>query len=70
MVTIIDDLTWTSLGGAANNTLGFAVLLREITSDALSVPIAYFQFTSNLTTNGSDVLVNMDGVDGQVRWTV
>jgi hypothetical protein len=70
VVSIIGDLTWTALGGATNNTLGFAVWLREITNDAASVPIAYFQFTSNVTTNGSDILVDFDGTNGNVRWTV
>lgn len=70
VVTIIGDLTWTALGGATNNTLRYAVLLREITNDASSVPIAFFQFTSDLTTNGSDVLVDFDGTNGNLRWTV
>lgn len=69
-VAIITDLTWTALGGASNNTLAFAVWLREITSDALSVPIAYLNFTSNVTTNGSDILVDFDGTNGNVRWAV
>src|SRR3954471_8964985 len=32
-VAIIGDLAWTALGGAANNTLAYAVWLREITND-------------------------------------
>ena len=70
VVTIIADLTWTGLGGATNNTLRYAVLLREITNDAASVPIGYFQFTADLTTNGSDALVDFDGTNGQIRWSV
>lgn len=70
VVTIIGDLTWTALGGATNNTLGYEVLLREITNDAASVPIAYLQFTSNVTTNGSDIAVDNDGTNGNIRWTV
>jgi hypothetical protein len=70
VVNIITDLTWTALGGASNNTLGYAVWLREITNDASSVPIAYFQFSANLTTNGSDVLVDFDGTNGNLRWAV
>jgi hypothetical protein len=70
VVAIIGDLTWTGLGGASNNTLRYAVWLREITNDAASVPLAYLQFTADLTTNGSDVLVDFDGTNGNVRWTV
>jgi hypothetical protein len=69
VVAIIGDLTWTALGGATNNTLAYAVWLREITNDAGSVPLAFLNFT-NFTTNGSDVLVDMDGVNGNVRWAV
>lgn len=70
VVSIIADLTWTALGGASNNTLGFAVWLREITNDAASVPIAYLAFASNITTNGSDITVDFDGTNGNVRWAV
>ena len=70
VVDIITDLTWTALGGAVNNTLRYAVWLREITNDASSVPIGYFQFTADVTTNGSDILVDWDGVNGNLRWGV
>lgn len=69
-VAIIGDLTWTALGGGTNNTLRYAVWLREITNDAASVPIAYLQFTSDVTTNGSDITVDFDGTNGNVRWSV
>lgn len=69
-VNIIGDLTWTALGGASNNTLGFAVWLKETTNDASSTPLAYLNFSANVTTNGSDVLVDFDGTDGNVRWAV
>lgn len=70
VVCIIGDLTWSALGGASNNTLGFAILLREVTNDAASIPLAYLQFASNVTTNGSDILVDFDGTNGNVRFTV
>lgn len=70
VVSIIGDLTWTTLGGATNNTLGYAVWLREITNDAASVPIAFFQFAANITTNGSDIALDFDGTNGNLRWTV
>lgn len=58
VVAIIGDLTWSALGGASNNTLAYAIWLREITNDAASVPLAYLNFSANLTTNGSDVTVS------------
>jgi len=70
VVTIFANITWTALGGATNNTLGYAVWLREVTNDAASIPLAYLQFTANVTTNGSDILVSFDGTNGNVRWTV
>jgi hypothetical protein len=70
VVTIIGDLTWTALGGATNNTLGGCALVREVTNDGASIPIAWLQFTANVTTNGSDILVDFDGTNGNVRWTV
>lgn len=70
VVTIFTDLTWTALGGATNNTLGFAVWLREVTNDAASIPLAYLAFSSTVTTNGSDILVDFDGTNGNLRWTV
>lgn len=70
VVTIITDLTWTGLGGASNNTLAYAVLLREVTNDAASIPIAYLNFSANVTTNGSDILVDFDGTNGNLRWAV
>jgi hypothetical protein len=66
------DLTWTALGGATNNTLGFVVWLREVTSDALSIPLAYLQFTATVTTNGSDITCDFatSAAGGNVRWSV
>jgi hypothetical protein len=69
-VAIVTDLTWTALGGATNNTLAYAVWLREVTNDAASIPLAYLNFASNLTTNGSDVLADFDGTNGNVQWGV
>ena len=70
VVCILGNLTWTALGGATNNTLGYAVWLREVTNDAASIPIAYLNFTVNVTTNGSDILVSFDATNGNLRWTV
>lgn len=70
VVAILADTTWTAIGGATNNTLMGAAAIFEITNDTLSLPIANLEFTANLVTNGSDILVDMNGVDGNIRFTV
>ena len=70
VVTIITDQTWTAIGGATNNTLAGVALIREITNDAASIPIVYLLFSSTLVTNGSDILCDFDGTNGNLRWTV
>lgn len=45
----IDDVTWTSLGGASNDTIGGAILVKEITNDAASRLIAFFDVTDTTT---------------------
>lgn len=68
VVTIFADKTWTAIGGASNNTLEGVALIHEITNDAASIPIVFCLFSSTLTTNGSDVLVDFDGTDGNLRF--
>jgi hypothetical protein len=46
--------TWTALGGATNDTVGAAVIFQELASDAASIPIAYFDISPDVPTNGSD----------------
>lgn len=64
----IADLTWTALGGAANNTLGGCALVFPNTNDAGSTPIAFFDFV-DFTTNGSDVTLDFTalGSGGNLR---
>lgn len=69
VVVRIADLTWTALGGAVNDTVAAAVLIREITNDAASLPIVYLDFT-DISTNGGDVTVDFDGTDGNIRFAV
>lgn len=69
VVTICTDQTWTAIGGASNNTLEGVAWIREITNDTLSIPIVYLVFSATLTTNGSDILVDYDGTNGNLRWT-
>lgn len=59
----VPDVTWTALGGASNNTLDGAIVYLYNVSDASAVPLFYLD-PSNLVTNGSDVLLDMDGSAG------
>ena len=65
---VIDDITWTALGGVANDTVGMALLIQEITDDPGSLVIAALDITDFLT-NGSDFLLKTStGVsDGVLR---
>jgi hypothetical protein len=53
----ITDLTWSSLGGASNATVGALILVKEITNDTASRLIAYLGIT-NRATDGSDFPIN------------
>lgn len=63
----ITDLTWTALGGASNDTITAAILIKEVTNDTASRLIAYLDFT-NTPTNGSDFTLDFDGTDGAIRF--
>jgi uncharacterized protein YdaL len=65
----LGNVTWTALGGATNDTVGLAVLIRENTSNADSIPVVYLDI-SDTPTNGSDIVISMDSVNGQIRFTV
>lgn len=51
----IADLTWTALSSGA--TIGGAVLVKEITNDAASKLIAFFDLTDT-PTNGGDITLD------------
>jgi hypothetical protein len=71
VVTIWADQTWTALGGAANDTVQAGVVVREITNDASSPPVVFFDFSGgNVTTNGSDFTIDFNATDGNLRWSV
>ena len=57
------DVTWTALGGAANDTIGAALIFKFVTNDADSIPIAYIDLTDT-PTNGGDVTIqwNTEGI--------
>jgi hypothetical protein len=59
-----DSLTWTAIGGATNNTLGFVAIVRENTNDAGTSVVAILKFASDVTTNGGDVTINWDATYG------
>lgn len=53
----IGDLTWTSLGGASNDTVAAAVLIFETGgADTASIPIAYLDHTDTPTNGGNFTL--------------
>ena len=70
VVVIGADKTWTAIGGASNNTLEGVAWIFETGADATSIPIVYLVFAASVTTNGSDILVDCDGTDGNLRFTV
>lgn len=52
-ITASGSITWTALGGAANNTITGALLIKEITDDTASPVVAYFDLVDT-PTNGGD----------------
>lgn len=68
----IGDQTWTSLGGASNQTLNGATLIQEgLSDDTTSIPLANFDLT-NASTNGGDVTLDFLalGAGGNIRISV
>jgi hypothetical protein len=51
------DVTWTSLGGATNDTVATAVVFKEITSDGASPLILQLDINPDVTTNGGDFTI-------------
>ncbi len=60
------DLTWTALG--TGDTIAYAILIKEITNDAASPLITLWDVTDT-PTNGSDVTLDFDAVEGAIRLT-
>jgi len=58
-----NDLTWSAIGGAANDTIVGAIIIKEITDDTQSRLIAYIDH-ADTTTNGGDFTIqwNAEGV--------
>ena len=70
-IAVIGDLTWSVLGNGTNDTIAAGILVKEITNDAASILIAYFDVTNTLT-DGKDI--KLDFLDaaagGNLRITV
>ncbi len=58
-----DDLTWTALGVGTRATQG-VLLIRHITNDSDSMPIAWIEFASNVTHDGTNFQIqwNSEGI--------
>lgn len=64
------DVTWTALGGASNDTIGGAILIKENTNDTDSRLIAFFDLTDT-PTNGSDITLDFNtlAAGGNLRFS-
>lgn len=63
----VADVTWTAIGGASNDTIGAFLLIKFVTNDADSIPIAYIDNAGSSfaqATNGSDITatINVEGL--------
>lgn len=57
------DVTWTAIGGATNDTIGSAVVIKEITNDGASPLLIHLYINPAVTTNGGDfTIVFADGL--------
>lgn len=57
------NLTWTALGAGTRQIQG-VLIDKYVTNFAASVPVAFIQFASNKTADGSDFTVSWDGTNG------
>jgi hypothetical protein len=59
-----DDIVWVALGGAAQGDVAGAIVIKEITNDADSELIAFFDSGLPITLNGGDLTlqVNAEGL--------
>ena len=62
------NLTWTALGLGSGKTIKAFVIVQDITSDALSPLVAYFDSGGSLPLNGSDVTLTW-GANGVMTLT-
>lgn len=68
-VLIFSDQTWTALGGAVNDDIVGAILIKEGGADDTdSILICYWDVV-DFTTNGSDYELSFDATNGNLRGT-
>jgi hypothetical protein len=65
----IVDLTWTALGGAANDTVVAAILIKEGGSDDTTSRLIAYLDIANTPTNGGDFTLDFDGTAGVLQFT-
>lgn len=66
-----EDQTWSSLGGASNDTIQGAVVYVHVTDDTDSWPLCYLDDNGssfNKTTNGSDMVLTLNA-QGVIQFT-
>lgn len=58
-----DDVTWTALGVGTRATQG-VLLIKHVTNDTDSIPIAWIEFASNVTHDGTNFQIqwNSEGI--------
>lgn len=62
----LSNITWTAIGGGGEGNVGGAILVKEITNDASSRLIAFFDVPTT-PVNGGDVTANFDANPGDLR---
>ena len=63
------NITWNTIGGTVNDTIVGAALIKEIApTDTTSLAIAYWDFSSPVTTNGSNVTITVNPA-GNITFT-
>lgn len=64
------NITWTALGGTINDTIRGCALIKEVTTDADSIPIAYWDISPAVTTNGSNFTITITPTTGNISFAV
>lgn len=53
------DLTWTALGAGTRSIVG-ALVFRHVSADSDSIPVAFLEFDSPVTADGSDFILSFN----------
>lgn len=64
------DAGFGAIGGALNDTVAGAWLIKEMTNDAGSLLVAYLSLASPIPTNGSTFTLTRDSVNGNLTMTI